>query len=150
MIVRPATPADIAALADIAVAAYRLAFLGIIGDNGLTMFTCAYFSERFARECSAITVAEQDRAILGFVEVRDGTLDMLFIAPSRVRSGVGRLLLADAERRGAVRLECFRDNAGARSFYERHGWSAARSYSRQYAGAEHAFVAYEKPVTASA
>jgi GNAT superfamily N-acetyltransferase len=150
MIVRPATPADIAALADIGVAAYRLAFLNIIGENGLATFTCDYFSERFAREWAAVAVAEQDRTILGFAEVRDGTLDMLFIAPSHVHSGVGRLLLADAERRGAVRLECFRDNAGARSFYERHGWSAARSYSRQYAGAEHAFVAYEKPVTASA
>jgi putative acetyltransferase len=150
LIVRPATPADIAALADIGVAAYRLAFLGIIGENGLAMFTHAYFCERFAHEWPALAVAEQDRAILGFAEARDGTLDMLFIAPACLRSGVGRLLLADAEKRGAVRLECFRDNAGARSFYERHGWSAARSYSRPFAGVEHAFVAYEKPVTAPA
>jgi putative acetyltransferase len=150
MIVRRATQADIAALADIGVAAYRFAFLKIIGEEGLATFGQNYFSDRFAREWPAVAVAERDRTILGFAEVRDGTLDMLFIAPQLVGSGVGGVLLADAEKRGAVRLECFRDNIGARHFYERHGWRLVRSYSRPFAGVEHAFVTFEKALTASA
>jgi putative acetyltransferase len=69
---------------------------------------------------------------------------MLFIAPSVARSGIGGRLLAEAETRGASKLECFRDNEGARRFYEKNGWRATRDYSREFAGTEHAFVAYEK------
>jgi putative acetyltransferase len=149
MIVRPATALDVAALADIGVAGYRLGFADIIGYEGLATFGRDYFADRFAREWPAVSVADQDTTILGFAEVRDGTLDMLFVAPSVARTGIGGLLLADAEQRGAIRLECFRDNAGARNFYEKHGWRIARDYSRPFAGVEHAFVAYEKPLTTS-
>ncbi len=150
MIVRPASVADVPALTDIGVAGYRHGFGDIIGEAGLAIFGRDYFSGRFAREWPAIAVAEQSTMVLGFAQVRDGTLDMLFVAPSAARCGIGGLLLAEAERRGAVRLECFRDNVGARTFYEKHGWRATRAYSRQFAGVERAFVAYEKPVTASA
>jgi GNAT superfamily N-acetyltransferase len=150
VIVRAATFSDIAALADIGVAGYRLGFGDIIGQAGLAIFDRDYFSGRFAREWPAIAVAEKGSMVRGFAEVRDGTLDMLFVAPSAARQGVGGLLLADAEKRGAVRLECFRDNVGARTFYEKHDWRVTRAYSRQFASVEHAFVTYEKSVTASA
>lgn len=144
MIVRPATIADIAALADIGVAGYRMGFADIIGYEGLARFGRDYFQDRFSREWPAVTVAEEGITILGFAEVRDGTLDMLFIAPSVARSGIGGRLLAEAETRGAKKLECFRDNAGARRFYEKNGWRATRDYTREFAGVEQAFVAYEK------
>jgi putative acetyltransferase len=144
MIVRPATMTDIAALADIGVAGYRMGFADIIGYEGLARFGRDYFQDRFAREWQAVTVAEEGITILGFAEVRDGTLDMLFIAPSVARSGIGGKLLAEAETRGAKKLECFRDNAGARHFYEKNGWRVTRDYTREFAGVEHAFVAYEK------
>jgi putative acetyltransferase len=144
MIVRPASIADIAALADIGAAGYRMGFADIIGYEGLARFGRDYFQDRFAREWPSVTVAEEGITILGFAEVRDGVLDMLFIAPSRARSGIGGQLLAEAESRGASRLECFRDNAGARRFYEKNGWRMTRDYTREFAGVEHAFVAYEK------
>lgn len=144
MIIRRATAEDIAALADIAVAGYRMGFADIIGYDGLARFGRDFFAERFVREWPAVAVAEHDVAILGFAEVRDDTLDMLFIAPSVARSGIGGRLLTEAESRGARRLECFRDNQGARRFYEKNGWRATRDYSRQFAGVDHAFVAYEK------
>ena len=40
----------------------------------------------------------------------------------------------EAEAQGAKSLECFRDNHGARRFYERHGWQVAREYEREFAG----------------
>ncbi|MCB5174284.1 hypothetical protein LGR44_03755 [Microvirga sp. SM9] len=55
------------------------------------------------------------------------------------------MLLQRAECLGAKSLECFRDNHGARRFYERHGWRLAREYERAFAGRERSFVLYEKP-----
>lgn len=144
MIIRPATADDIPALADIAVAGYRMGFADIIGYDGLARFGRDFFAARFTQEWPAIAVAADGITVLGFAEVRDGTLDMLFIAPSVARIGIGGMLLAEAERRGAMRLECFRDNRGARSFYEKHGWRATRHYCREFAGSEHDFLAYEK------
>ena len=144
MIIRQAKAEDIAALADIAVAGYRMGFADIIGYDGLARFGRDVFAARFAQEWPSVAVAEEGITILGFAEVRDGTLDMLFIAPSVARSGIGARLLADAETRGAKKLECFRDNDGARRFYEKNGWRTTQSYSREFAGIEHAFVAYEK------
>ena len=144
MIIRRATADDIPALADIAVAGYRMGFADIIGYDGLARFGRDFFVERFGREWPAVTVAEEGITIIGFAEVRDGTLDMLFIAPSLARSGIGGKLLAESERCGAKQLECFRDNAGARQFYEKHGWRGTRDYAREFAGTEHHFVAYEK------
>jgi putative acetyltransferase len=46
--------------------------------------------------------------------------------------------------RGAKSLECFRDNHGARRFYERHGWRVTREYEREFAGRNRSFVFYEK------
>ena len=57
---------------------------------------------------------------------------------------MGSALLAEAEARGTWTLECFRDNRSARSFYERHGWTLARSYEREFLGRTRAFVFYEK------
>lgn len=144
LIIRPATADDIPALADIAVAGYRMGFADIIGYDGLARFGRDFFAARFAQEWPAIAVAAEGITVLGFAEVRDGTLDMLFIAPSVARTGIGGALLAHAERRGAVRCECFRDNRGARNFYEKNGWRATRDYCREFAGSERDFVAYEK------
>lgn len=142
---RPARQSDIPALARIAAASYRHAFLPIIGEAGLALRGAAFFEARFAAEWMFIHLAADGAQALGFAEVRGAMLDMLFVDPARIGGGVGAALLADAERRGARRLECFTENHAARRFYARHGWREIAHDAREFAGAAHRFVAMVKP-----
>lgn len=145
MILRAATPADFPALAAIAEAAYRQAFAAILTPETLACFDRPFFAARFALERRVPVVAtDGDGTALGFHLLGDGHIHMLFVDPARQAVGVGRTLLADAERRGATSLESFRDNYAARGFYEKHGWTLAREYVRPFGGRDLAFVAYVK------
>lgn len=143
--IRAATPEDVPALADVAARAYRSAFAGIMEPHQLTLRDTAFFTARFAAEWPHLHLAE-DRfgACLGFVEVRDGTLDMIFMDELALGSGLGARLLRQAEALGASRLECFRDNGRARRFYEREGWQLQDSYARDFAGRTLDFVTYSR------
>lgn len=145
MIVRAACEEDIEATARVAVASYATAFVEILEPERLAGYDQAFFSQRFAAALARLRVAELDGVIVGFSMVTDGHLDMLFIAPTAQRCGVGQALLADAEARGTVSLESFRDNNRARRFYDRFGWRLAAEYARDFAGAARHFVRYEKP-----
>nr|WP_256515198.1 GNAT family N-acetyltransferase [Alsobacter ponti] len=105
----------------------------------------AFFAQRFAGELASLRVAEEGGRTIGFSKVTDTHLDMLFVDPAAQGTGGGGALLAEAEARGVRTLECFRDNAAARRFYERHGWRLARAYERDFLGKSRAFVFYEKP-----
>jgi len=144
MIVRPAREADIPAIASVAAASYASGFAGILSPEELAVRNAASFAPLFVAALPLLRVAEVDGAIAGFSKVTAGHLDMLFIDPAAQRSGVGSVLLAEAEARGTCTLECFRDNRSARGFYERHGWTLARSYEREFLGRMRAFVFYEK------
>lgn len=148
MIVRPMRPADVEALSDIAVAAYRSGFAAILEPEALAPFDHAFFALRFVAQVSQVTVAEAGRP-LGFAKTTFGAdgrghLDMLFVWPDAQGTGAGSALLAEAEARGVTSLECFRDNLPARRFYEARGWRPAHAYDREFAGRERAFVCYEK------
>lgn len=145
MILRAARPADFPALAAIAEAAYRQAFAAILAPETLACFDRPFFAARFALERRVPVLATDDSGgTLGFHLVGDGHIHMLFVDPARQARGTGRALLADAEARGAVSLESFRDNHAARGFYEKHGWALAREYMRPFGGRDCAFVAYVK------
>lgn len=144
MIVRDAAEADIPAMADATARSYAHAFRDILGADTIAARDAAFFAVRFAGAWPQMRVAQEGDRILGISLVTDGHLDMLFLAPDVIGRGVGAALLYDAEARGAVTLECFRDNAGARRFYETRGWRLASSYEREFAGCQRAFVAYEK------
>lgn len=147
MRIRPAEAADVPALAALAAASYRAAFLPIIGEAGLALRWPAFFARRFEREWPSLRAAEGEGAgspLVGFHQVRGGRIDMLFLAPDAMGRGWGRALLGDAEAAGATELECFRDNHRARGFYERWGWRPAWSLERDFAGGLHAFVIYRK------
>ena len=144
MRIRPATAADVPALARIAAESYRAAFREILGEEGLALRDVPFFEERFGQEWPLLVLAEREDAILGFHQVSDGLLHMLFLDPRRRGEGVGAALLADAEARGAAELECFRDNGPARRFYERRGWRLHGAREREFAGAVRAFVTYRK------
>ncbi len=143
MIVRPARPDDVPALAAIAERSYRAAFADILEGEVLAGRDAAFFAERFASSWERMLVALQDGP-MGFLLVTDGHIDMLFMDPDASGRGGGALLLKEAEARGAKSLECFRDNHGARRFYERQGWRVAREYEREFAGRSRSFVFYVK------
>lgn len=148
--IRAAREADIPALVELLVASYRTAFGVILGPEGLKLRGPDFFRERLSQEWPHLVVAEasagdDEGPILGLAEVRSGTLDMLFVRPGETSRGIGSLLLAEAERLGAVRLECFARNERALAFYQRQGWTPASRYSRAFAGADHSFVALQKP-----
>ncbi|MBM6593326.1 GNAT family N-acetyltransferase [Microvirga pudoricolor] len=145
MIIRNAEPRDVGALSRIAESSYRAAFASILDEDVLLSRNADYFARRFRESWPSLTVASDEGWILGFCLLTDGHVDMLFLAPEATGRGVGALLLKHAEKNGAKSLECFRDNRRARAFYEREGWTLARSYERDFAGKPHAFVFYEKP-----
>jgi putative acetyltransferase len=151
MIVRAATGGDIPAMAAAAAAAYRVGFAGIIEPLVLVGYDRAYFETRFADALASLTVAVADGIVLGFAKTTAGHLDMLFVQPRAHGTGAGSALLAEAEARGVRTLECFRDNAAARGFYERRGWTLLRAYEREFAGRVREFLFYGKdgPPTAS-
>jgi putative acetyltransferase len=67
-------------------------------------------------------------------------LDMLFVDPQALGGGIGGRLLAEAQARGALTLECFARNARARRFYEKAGWREMLAYRREFAGVTEDFV----------
>jgi len=81
-----------------------------------------YFEDQVFPSCD-LWGAFDDGALQGFVAVRDGWIDQLYVAPERQGAGIGTALLdiAKAER-PQLRLWTFQRNLSARQFYERHGF----------------------------
>jgi ribosomal protein S18 acetylase RimI-like enzyme len=114
--------------------AYRR-FYGQPGDLALAR---SFLRERFASLQSAILIAEQDGAAVGFVQLypsfsstraqRIYVLNDLYVAPEARKHGVGRALMEAAaefgRRAGAARLALStqRTNAAAQALYESCGW----------------------------
>ena len=78
----------------------------------------------------SVQLADVDGEIVGFA-ARDGAwLVHLYVKPGRTGQGIGKQLLdvivgEAAVRTQVLRLHTFARNAGARRFYERHGFVAA-------------------------
>ncbi|MBN9451471.1 MAG: GNAT family N-acetyltransferase [Bosea sp.] len=142
MIIRSAVANDIAPAAALMAQAYATHFHLIIGDAALD-FDQAHFEARFAHELAELIVLDSD-GIRGVLLVKEGHIAMLFAAETG--QGHGAALLAHAEANGARSLEVFAANEGARRFYERTGWQVADDYEREFAGARHRFLRYEKPM----
>ncbi|KVN88577.1 acetyltransferase [Burkholderia ubonensis] len=68
-------------------------------------------------------VAWCDGAPAGFIGLLDTSIGGLFVAPAMHGRGIGRALVAHALKlKGALDLEVYADNLGARAFYERLGF----------------------------
>jgi GNAT superfamily N-acetyltransferase len=65
--------------------------------------------------------------LLGLIALTPGWVEQLYVEPGRTGEGVGAALLDFAKARsgGELQLWTFAANAGARRFYERHGFTAA-------------------------
>src|SRR5205085_7462077 len=76
---------------------------------------------------AAITVAERDGSVIGFVTVdpKTGYLDQIVVAPEAWGSDVASALLAEAKRLspGGLDLAVNADNARAIRFYEKQGFA---------------------------
>lgn len=144
MICRDATEGDVPWLADVALENYRAVFAGLLPDCDWSAYDEAHFRQRFGRSWPQARIVADDRR-LGFSLVGGRHIDMFFVARSAQGTGVGRRLLDDAEQRGARSLETFAVNIAARRFYERQGWHETQRSSRVFAGADCAFIRYEKP-----
>jgi GNAT superfamily N-acetyltransferase len=74
-----------------------------------------------------VTVAEACEGIVGFIAVLGEWVEQLYIDPAWTGSGIGSRLLKQATAgMTEVKLHCFQANSGARRFYERHGFIAAK------------------------
>ena len=144
---RPAVPGDAAAIATIHVKAWRHAYAGLLPDYVLDELDAARWGAQRADRLRADGgpwsaedhVAELDGEIVGFTTVGrcrdadagpdDGEVFAIYVDPDRWGSGIGRALIALAERRlrerGARRvvLWVLAGNDRARRFYERAGYS---------------------------
>jgi len=72
-----------------------------------------------------VTVAEVDKAIVGFIAASGDWVEQLYLDPDWMGQGIGNRLLTQATAAlPVVKLHCFQSNTGARRFYERHAFRA--------------------------
>ena len=143
VVIRPARPDDALAIAEVHVASWQEAFRGLLPDDALDAMTADDRLPMWMRvlaqgSASSVLVAETDVGIEGFVSVgpsEDGvdgemTLYTLYLRPDATGRGIGRALLAEAERvmaahgAKAATLRVITANPRARHVYERAGWTA--------------------------
>ena len=87
----------------------------------------AYFRDRVFPACTVWGAFGND-SLVGFVAFRDGWIDQLYVLPEAQNQGFGTTLLAVAQAASAtLTLWTFQRNAGARAFYEAHGFEIAET-----------------------
>lgn len=140
--IRQATLDDARAIAEVHVASWRAAFRGILPDDALDAMTAEDRLPMWTRVLEPgstfdVRVGVDGDAVTGFVSVgpsEDGvpgkmTLYTLYLHPDATGKGIGRALLADAERvmaahgAQAATLRVITANPRARRLYERAGWT---------------------------
>jgi GNAT superfamily N-acetyltransferase len=86
-----------------------------------------YFATHIVGSCE-LWVAEHEGALAGILVLDGDVVDQLYVEPGLTGRGIGSALLAVAkrERPQGLRLWAFQSNAGARRFYERHGFLEVR------------------------
>lgn len=123
--IRPATPADAAAVVRIWHDAWHDAHDGHVPDGLVAARTRSSFEERVGAVVPRALVAEVDGEVAGFVTLRDDEIELLFVDAPHRGTGVAAALLAAAEERGGSWLSVVTGNRRARRFYERQGYADA-------------------------
>lgn len=130
--IRPASAADMAAVADLWHEGWHDGHAGHVPDGLTAARTLAAFHERTPPRVADTSVAvADDGTLLGFVMVVGDEVEQVFVAPAGRGTGLASDLLAEAERRVAAGghasawLAVVNGNVRARRFYERQGWSDA-------------------------
>jgi putative acetyltransferase len=87
----------------------------------------AFFREN-VHSNSVVHGAFESEALLGFIALRADWIDQLYVAPGQQGRGIGSRLIALAKVASPVlQLWTFQRNAGARRFYEHHGFVAVET-----------------------
>jgi putative acetyltransferase len=121
---RPATEADAGEIAALFATSRRL--LTFLPDLHTVEEDRIYVRDKVLRDFR-VTVAERDGAIVGFMAELEGWIEHLYIDAAQLRSGVGSVLIADAQSRNEdLQLWCFANNMRGRAFYERMGFEAVK------------------------
>jgi ribosomal protein S18 acetylase RimI-like enzyme len=138
--IRRATPEDAAAVAVVQVRGHRFAYAGLLPQPAsdelwIAQRTLVWRGELAADHPRHTFIAERDGDAVGFVtcgpsdDGASGEVFAIYLEPAVVGSGVGRALmdhaLASLRARGCADalLWVLEENARARAFYERGGWS---------------------------
>jgi GNAT superfamily N-acetyltransferase len=156
-IVRPATPEDAAAVAEIWRDGWRDGHLGLVPDSLVAVRTDESFRTRAADRVGDTTVATLGGEVAGFVMVVADEVEQVYVSSRHRGSGVADALLAHAERQvrenghGVAWLAVVAGNGRARSFYERMGWSDEGGFDYEAAVEDGSTVSvpcrrYVKPV----
>ncbi len=146
MRIRPATREDARPIAEVHVASWRHAYRGLLPDDYLERLSVddreaqrlAWFAD--PRSSSGVLVAEDDAGrVVGFATFgpsRDddapmgtGEVPAIYVDPAEVGTGIGRQLIEETaaalREAGFTRatLWVLEENASARRFYEKVGWT---------------------------
>ena len=129
MEIRPATPADYPALADL----WYDSWLSV-GISNETDLDRAGVRERFHREAESrwtLYTADQDGVLTGLLALIPGEsrIDQIFVTSAAKGTGVGLAMLDFAKglMPGGIVLTTHETNRRARAFYERQGFRLASS-----------------------
>jgi len=132
-ILRPATEADIDAIAELWDRGYRDGHTGHIPEGLLAARTLTSFRERVAARVtepagSSTTVADVDSVVAGFTMVVGDEVEQVFVDRAFRGTTVAAHLLDDAEQQVLAAghevpwLSVVEGNARARRFYQKCGW----------------------------
>ncbi|MFE3203185.1 GNAT family N-acetyltransferase [Embleya sp. NPDC059237] len=125
---RPASPNDVERIAEIWQRGWRDGHLGHVPEALVAVRSASSFRTRALERMDATMVVDIDEAVGGFVTVIDDEVEQVYVSKQHRGTGVGDLLLAQAERlvgAGGHRrawLAVVSGNARARRFYARNGW----------------------------
>ena len=121
---RLATEADAAEIAALFATSRRL--LTFLPDLHTIEEDRVYVRDKVLRDFR-VTVVERDGSIVGFMAELEGWIEHLYVDATQLRSGVGSVLVADAQSRNEdLQLWCFANNLRGRAFYERMGFEAVK------------------------
>ncbi|HKU99704.1 MAG TPA: GNAT family N-acetyltransferase [Vineibacter sp.] len=140
---RPARASDRAALIGLLHRTWDAAFAPHLPPSASRNYITAAIAETYVNaDWPEITVADTDDAVIGMVHAQDGLIAALHVDPDHWGRGIGRSLLADAERQviagghGVVRLQVEDFNARATALYQCAGYvEVSRGPDREFGGA---------------